>query len=198
MVSSTQLSDCIARSLGLSDATVALHMRNIREEGILTQGGRGRSAARMSPADGSALLISTVGSLQPKDSVESFNTYGSVKRVLSNWETDRVPSVDQLDEHHTFHDALSALIEAFVFDREAGGFKMIQITMHWPWIGSRIECFDDEQTISWIQYGRTIEKKSSGGARFTTPFVADKDLHQRRTFSETTIVSIANLLRGST
>src|SRR6476659_9330502 len=113
MASSTQLSECVAKQLGLPDATVALHMRNIREAGLITQGGRGRSSARMTAADAANLLLASVGSLNPKDSVEVVGKYAGIGKTRgSNWEIGLVPKLDQLRKQHTFAEALTALIES--------------------------------------------------------------------------------------
>jgi hypothetical protein len=124
MVSSVELSECVAEALGVPTATVLLHMRNLREEGLLTQGGRGRSSARMTPTDAANLLIAVVGSRNVKDSVKTVNEYGKLLGPLGwDWEKHQptkrtknvllpVPEVIQLVKAHRFTKALAALIES--------------------------------------------------------------------------------------
>jgi hypothetical protein len=149
MVSSIELSDCIAKALGLPEPTVALHMRNLREEGVLTQGGRGRSAARMSAVDAALLLIASAGSLHPKDSVDTVQKYRDLGRVLRRprgsprWRDGLIPRIDSLGASHTFSAAITALIESAVCDElNVSEPRMpIVITFFWPWARARIEYF---------------------------------------------------------
>src|ERR1700733_12181640 len=113
MASSTQLSECVAKQLGLSEPTIALHMRNIREAGFITQGGRGRSAAKMTASDAAHLLIASIGSLNPKDSVEVVQKYAGIGKLRHmKWQDGLVPKLDPLLKKHSFVEALTALIES--------------------------------------------------------------------------------------
>jgi len=218
MASSTQLSECVAKQLGLPDATVALHMRNIREAGLITQGGRGRSSARMTAADAAHLLIASVGSLNPKDSVEVVGKYAGIGKIGRwKWDADLVPKLDQLPKQHTFAEALTALIESAmandisIKNKDAVDFEAILITLFWPWDGAKIEFYKFDEAKwrrdpskyvmkpaepHWLAYGAVFFLAPSSPP--ITPVVISKaDFQQERKFTHRTIFALANLLEDS-
>src|SRR3954466_13155275 len=108
MASSTELSDRVAEALGVPGPSVALTMRMIREAGLITQGGRGRSAARMTPADAASLIISVTGSSRVRDSVASLQAFAGLE--AQGWRSGGWP-VHSLRRNHSFREALVALID---------------------------------------------------------------------------------------
>jgi len=218
MASSTQLSECVAKQLGLPEATVALHMRNVREAGLITQGGRGRSSARMTAADAAHLLIASVGSLNPKDSVEVVKKYaGIVKTKGTKWETGLVPKLDQLPTQHTFAEALTALIESAmandipIKNKDEVGFEAILITLFWPWDGAKIEFYKFDEAKyrrdpskyvmkpaepHWLMYGAGFFLAPSSPP-ITPSTISKADFQQERKFTHRTIFALAKLLEDS-
>jgi hypothetical protein len=213
MASSTQLTERVANVLGLPQATVALHMRNIREAGLITQGGRGRSAAKMTAADAGHLLIASVGSLSPKDSVEVVEKYAGRKTRRSHWEAGLVPKMDQLSRNHTFVEALTATIESAVADeislkdKNETDFEAILFTLFWPWHGVRIQFYrfdlakyklapEKPAQAYWLDYGAGFFLSPSMPP--ITPSVVSKaDFQQQRQFTHRTIYALADLLKES-
>lgn len=130
MASPGELVQCIARALGVPENQVTQHDRNLAVAGLRTVGGRGRSAARMSPRDAANLLIGVAASSMVKDTVETVMEYGSLpvrggsvskkvgrlnsSSVISqspDWKLP-LPALQRLPlEGHTLGDALAALIE---------------------------------------------------------------------------------------
>jgi hypothetical protein len=108
---STQLGDCIAGVLGLRPTTVASHVRNLREAGLLTKTGRGITGAHMTPLDGARLLIAATCSQEVQDSVETLNRYGKLPHLGSAVREDTFPALSALGAHHSFADALAALLD---------------------------------------------------------------------------------------
>jgi hypothetical protein len=215
--SSTQLSECVAQQLGLPEPTVALHMRNIREAGLITQGGRGRSSAKMTATDAAHLLLASVGSQNPKDSVEAVGKYAGIRRTRHpNWEAGLVPKLDQLHKQHTFAEALTALIESGttndiqIRNADKVDFEAILITIFWPWDGAKIEFYkfnEAEYRRDRSQYVMTpaAPHRLAYGAYFdlapsqppVTPSTISKaDFQQERTFTHRTIFALARILRG--
>ena len=68
MATSLELAAVVAKALGLPQATVVQHLRNLQKRRDIAFKGYGRGAARMGPADAARLLIAAVGSDQVKDS----------------------------------------------------------------------------------------------------------------------------------
>ena len=211
MASSTQLSECVAKQLGLPESTIALHMRNIREAGLITQGGRGRSSARMTAADAAHLLVASVGSLNPKDSVEVIGKYASIGKTKgSNWATGLVPKLDQLRNQHTFAEALTALIESGmandlpIKNRDQTNLEAILITLFWPWSGAKIEFykFDEAKDVMkavephWLTYGAGFFLAPSSPP-ITPQIISKADFQQERKFTHRTIFALAESAQGT-
>jgi hypothetical protein len=207
LASSTQLSDCVAKQLGLPEPTIALHMRNIREAGLITQGGRGRSSAKMTAADAANLLVASVGSLNPKDSVEVVAKYASIgKTRASNWATGLVPKLDRLRNQHTFGEALTALIESAMANdlsiKNKGQVEAILITLFWPWDGAKIELYESDEARDvmkaaephWLAYGAVFFLAPSKPP-ITPEIISRADFQQERKFTHRTIFALANLLK---
>lgn len=198
MATSTELTKRMASALGVPEPTVALQMRLIREAGMMTQGGRGRSAAHMTAGDAAALLIAVVGAISPKDSVEAVRSYGSIKVTTSELPPGSFPEFDALGEVHSFAEGIAAIIQASVSrDITEGDVRYIWVELFWPWSACKVSFIVDEE-LQWIvQYGGTIEVKPGGtGIRFTSPYRVAGDLKQTRRFTQETIISIAKLLRN--
>ena len=211
MASSTQLSECVAKQLGLPPSTIALHMRNIREAGLITQGGRGRSSARMTAADAAYLLMASVGSLNPKDSVEVVAKYAAIiKTRRSNWAIGLVPKLDQLQKQHTFAEAITALIESAMANNisiknsDQVDLEAILITLFWPWNGAKIQFykFDEAKDVMkaaepyWLAYGAGFFLAPSSPP-ITPQIISKADFQQERKFTHRTIFALADLLKGS-
>jgi hypothetical protein len=216
MASSTQLSECVAQQLGLPEATVALHMRNIREAGLISQGGRGRSSARMTATDAAHLLLASVGSLNPKDSVEAVRKYAGIKRLRdANWGLGLVPKLDQLHKRHTFAEALAALIESGtandiqIRNADEVDFEAIVITIFWPWDGAKIEFYKFDEaafrrdgskyvmtpaTPHRLAYGAYFDLAPSAPP-ITPSIISKADFQQERKFTHRTIFALAKILR---
>jgi len=224
LVSSTQLSECIARATGVPEATVLLHMRNVREAGILTQGGRGRSAARMTTRDAANLLIAVAGASAVKDSVVPIHRQAQTWVREGTWEeTLAVPELLALPADHRFADAVVALLNSAA----SGSLEALAIEIQ----GSPVDLIDDLRIPFWIKttiaepestafievialdfnedgelineerrrvlYGGR-KKLPGGNLEFDPPLDTELhgDLRHEHTFTHRTIQMIGNLLRG--
>lgn len=70
-----QLVRAMSIALDVPEETVVQHDRNLVVAGLRTKGGRGRSAAEVTPVDAARLLVATLASIRTKDStgaVEQF------------------------------------------------------------------------------------------------------------------------------
>lgn len=78
MATSKQLIEAVSRATGLTEETVHVHMRNLREAGLITLGGRGASAARMTPLDAARLMMAVSGSGFVKESVNAVASFAGL------------------------------------------------------------------------------------------------------------------------
>jgi hypothetical protein len=110
-----------AAALQIGEGTVAQFDRQLAEGGFRTKGGRGRSAARVLPADAANLLISIAASPisgpAVKEAAKTCSAYASL-RVATLPSTSEpfgqfgLPRLANLPAHHTFGFALGELISA--------------------------------------------------------------------------------------
>jgi hypothetical protein len=124
MATPGQLVQIMADVLGISKATVTQYDRVLAENGLRSKGGRGTSAAKVTPRDAANLLIalavSPIFGLSAKDAVRNCETYSSLRHreiwKALNWPKNfakfGLPTLADLPEKHSFGDALSALIDA--------------------------------------------------------------------------------------
>jgi hypothetical protein len=115
MASPGKLVRTVAEVLGLPEATVTVHDRNLVTAGLRTKGGRGTSAAKVTPRDAAHLLVAILGSTQVKDSVEVIRRYTEscpredpqTKLGFKHFE---IPALSALPPNHSLIDAVEALI----------------------------------------------------------------------------------------
>jgi len=127
MASPGELVKLIAAVTGEEEATVTVHDRNLVLAGLRTKGGRGRSAAKVTPRDAAHLLTSVLGAHRVKDSVATVQRYMQTQEHQAHWhqhhpdklqnmgkanvwEDGGIPELAALPLDHTFIDALTVLI----------------------------------------------------------------------------------------
>ena len=120
MATPGQLVRTVAEVLGIPVATVSQFDRQLAEAGLRTVGGRGPSAAKVTPLDAANLLIALLGpplyGPAIKAAQSSCNLFGSLP-ITSTWRDTRsfkkvgLPSLAKLPDEHTFREALAALID---------------------------------------------------------------------------------------
>jgi hypothetical protein len=123
MVFPNQLVETVARVLGVPTQTVAQHDRILALNGFRRMGGRGRSAAKVTPLDAANLIIAVVGAPVSgptvRDTVITFEKYAELSATMdlplsegATWSSD-LKVLQGLEVGHSFRDALAALIYAF-------------------------------------------------------------------------------------
>ena len=115
MASPGSLKQSLADALGLSDQVerIDLHLRNLREAGLISKAKTGRGAAAMGPEDAANLLVAVAASELVKDSVTSVEKFGSLKADPASvsihggkaLQYEPLPLLD-LPEDHKFIDAV--------------------------------------------------------------------------------------------
>src|SRR6266446_1700475 len=114
MATPGELCNRTAELLGVEPNATAIAWRTLRENGKVTTGGRGRSAAHCVPADAANLLIATVGKLPLKSVFKSWQRYAHLKGrhdgTISLMEkASATPELAALETGHTFSEGLTAL-----------------------------------------------------------------------------------------
>jgi hypothetical protein len=110
-----ELCNRTAELLGVEPNATAIAWRTLRENSIVTTGGRGRSAAHCVPADAANLLIATIGKLPLKSVFKSWQRYSTLKGrenpTISLMEKVSItPELESLKGGHTFSEGMTALV----------------------------------------------------------------------------------------
>lgn len=105
-----QLKAKVAELFKLPANAVDYPWRVLREAGFVTKGGRGASAAKVTPHDAAFLLIAVAGPLPAADVLTSALRYGGLPLRDSSVEGPDLPEV--IASADTFVDGLAALIAA--------------------------------------------------------------------------------------
>jgi hypothetical protein len=101
--------------LGIAEATIVLHDRNLVVAGLRSKSGRGNSAARMTARDAAHLLVAVLGSSHVKDSAETVRRYRETrfhKSASGGYDDSTIAALRDLPPDHSFVDAIEALIAA--------------------------------------------------------------------------------------
>jgi hypothetical protein len=110
-----QLVRKVSELLGISEASVVQHDRNLVVAGLRSKSGRGSSAARMTARDAAHLLVAVLGSHHVKDSVQSVRGYRETRLseyMSTGYQKSSVTALTSLPPDHSFVDAVEALVAA--------------------------------------------------------------------------------------
>lgn len=141
MLTSGKLRQIVAEALGLQDQleSVDVHLRNLREAGLVAKAKKGRGAAEMGLEDAVNLLIAVAGSERVKDSVRAVERYASLQanslRLSKERSTrDPVPThlLPGLGRPQTFSEGLEVLMIGL---REGNVFTSELRRSYWPGAG---------------------------------------------------------------
>lgn len=173
----------VAEVLGVPEATVILHDRNLSLAGLRSMGGRGRAVARVTYTDAANLLIAVAGSRNVKDSAKTVEAYASLATTFRP----ALARTGQPIPFDTFRDALAFLVQEITenaalytlrtpapesYLRHDSGY--VEVTLQGPVPGALIDAGLSGNTIS-IGYGEyRIEeyeyKKYQAGLRYAAIF----------------------------
>jgi hypothetical protein len=166
MATPGKLRDVVADALGFTGQLpmIDVHLRNLREAGLLSKAKRGRGAAEVEPTDAANMLIAVAGSAYVKDSVSAVEKYGPLeadptslavhgrKKLQTNF-LGHLGLV--LTEHTKFSQALSEILvlisEGRFFpeplDRSADRHRReyISIRLYWPFAAASVHFGFDGQ-----------------------------------------------------
>jgi hypothetical protein len=105
----------VSELLGISEATIVQHDRNLVVAGLRSKSGRGPSAARMTARDAAHLLVAVLGSHHLKDSVRSVRGYRETRLseyMSTGYQHSSIAALTSLPPDHSYVDAVEALVAA--------------------------------------------------------------------------------------
>jgi hypothetical protein len=202
MATPAQLMETISIATGVPLATVVDIDRKLAKVGLRNKGGRGFSAARMTPKDAAHLLIAMLAAPQSNEAALAVERYAdtSVDKKRSDeglYSIGDLGDLAGLPARHGFITGLSGVIASavagalFRLQRGADGGWPPKIEVfalaHETRGGIRISGLPSQQTVS-VEYLPMIGADSS-------PINSAGDLEQSRRITERTIFSVAELLR---
>jgi hypothetical protein len=208
MASPAQLTKTVSTATGLSLATVVDLDRRLVIAELRTKGGRGFSAACMTPLDAARLLTAVLASPQANEAAEAVERYIDT-RVDQQRSSERLFAAAEIGEltalpaRHSFVDGLAALIAS----ASTGALARLIAASENRWI-PRLEVFAFTQAVRGririaglsngltanVEYAPGTAGIRSGRIRKTGDANANGDLEQSRSVTERTILPIAKLL----
>lgn len=164
MATSGELIDETARLMAFPRNAVLYPYRVLRENGVVTKGGRGRSAAQVTARDAASLLIAIAGASQIKDTISAWHDYANLQAQTAEggepvgerkpeWTCAALPPhMKELPAGHSFLDALAALIvtasdgtlSSIIRARDENGLPRpggVQVDVRGPWPQASIRIF---------------------------------------------------------
>lgn len=169
----SDLVSVLAKTLNVDEATVALIARYLREAGLISQKGRGRGAAHMTPRDAANLLIGVMASSATKGGPESVRlvreaAYDGAEKNFTGDVIDEPPPFPFLvgeSGPRTLGDALEALIEEIVLYGDPQTDQRMPMTNFWlhivrPGLEGRMEL--DDGTDVWTARYRRQDPRFDG------------------------------------
>jgi hypothetical protein len=213
MTTPGQLVQAMADALGVPASTVTQYDRVLAENGLRSKGGRGLSAARVTPGDAANLLISIMGSpisgAAIKDAAGTCKAYGILPNLeraalRPNLRSCGLSSLAGLPVKHSLRDAVSALIEQAVkqtgippnepFGKsytDADHLLSVRLDTPTPWAEIFVDSGAGGDPAKW---GRLVYAGNFGKSK-KRQIKCLEDLHQSRRVSFRTIRLLAATLR---
>jgi hypothetical protein len=166
MATPGKLRDVVADALGLSAQIqmVDVHLRNLREAGLISKAKRGRGAAEVGPTDAANMLIAVAGSAYVKESVGTVEKYGSLEvdpsaLAFHGWKNLQAHFYGHqgwvFAEHTKFSQALSRILvlisEGRFFSETSDRLadrqrrEYISVRLYWPFAAASIHYGFDRQ-----------------------------------------------------
>ena len=118
MTTSGRMVKTIAAATGISEPTIAIIVRKLREANLIPKAGRGLHAARMTPRDAARVLIALLTSERPVDAPDKVQNFGQLH--CSAPKDNAAPTQFNVDFSDTriFENDLAAVIQALADDPE--------------------------------------------------------------------------------
>jgi hypothetical protein len=212
-----QLASTIARLFGAPEPSVRQQARDLRDAGYLSKEKQGRGAGHMGARDAAHFLIAAASGSSVKGGIRAIKRQGQlVPKKGGKWRLGfmPLPELRGLPPQHRFVDALTALLKAGVsgtLEREiedVQGTPLVEVTLAGPipWASIEFSLFKSDEEEGQIlvaeeahRYDRNARAGTGhlAGLPMAAIEEAEPDLSYRYTFTQRTIIEIANLLRGT-
>jgi hypothetical protein len=190
MALASELVEVIAGSTGIEPVTMGRYARFAREAGLLSQSGRGKSAARMRPRDAAHLLACALTNGVAQEAPRQIRTVGEMavyrrdadhldENHLAKEERDRLRQILPIlfDRDHSLTDLLLALVDSAIEDWQAfeDRFGQSHISFHCDDYEALVE-FDIHLDGASTPLGRTVNVTFS----YNHPRIGPRSPHFRR------------------
>ena len=201
MATPAQLMETISVATGIPLATVIDIDRKLTKAGLRTKGGRGFSAARMTPKDAAHLLTALLAAAQSNEAALAVERYTQthVDKERSSEGLFAAAELDDLADLSTRHDFITGL-SAVIISATGGTLSRLKRGGEGEWTPS-IEIFAFARaTRGRIRIAGLPNRKTASVEYFPiravsgSPADGSGDLEQSRRITERTIFSIAELL----
>jgi hypothetical protein len=201
MATPAELIKAVSTVTGLPYATVVDFDRRLTVAGLRTKGGRGYSAARVTPLDAARLLTAILGSPLATKSVETVRRYTKAlvdpdRSSETSFANAGIGALTALPDRHGFVEALASLITAAgswanAKDPKSGAMPGIEIFAFTRATYGRIRLSNlpGEMSVN-IEYLPASARRQSAKQSD-----AAGDLEQSRRITERTILAVAHLLQ---
>ena len=104
----------LALNTGTAEKSITVIARWLREDGLLSQKGRGRGAAQATPLDAARLLIALMVGGKIKDAPQAVRDFGQMVLIIPDTDgPEQMISLEELfglPDNHTFEEGIAALI----------------------------------------------------------------------------------------
>lgn len=208
MATPGQLMNALYAATGIPLPTIVDLDRKLVKGGLRTKGGRGLSAAQMTPLDAARLLTALLASGHANTAVEAVKRYTSTQcdRERSSRDQFGAAHFDELTSlpaHHGFVDALAAVIAAAstgslakLVDDEKGSTPHIEVFALTRATRGRIRIsgLPNGLTVSMEYISQSTAKKKGRPSRQANNEQGGGDLEQSRRITERTLFPVARIL----
>lgn len=195
----------MAGLIGLPLATVTTYDRYLLEGGLRTTGGRGRNAAKVTKRDAVHLLVAILGSEQIQDAVQTVKMYQGlpVYKHSPSYPYD-VPEICNLEQEHTFFDAIEAALSTASVRKETSAkeAKIDRVTLSARMYSAQLNLIyeKDVPTQSIVVYQRSWQNLYMHASHVSRPLGSQiwngrTDIGQERWVTSKTVEGLRNAFR---
>lgn len=215
---SVELIEELSDTLGVNESTCANSYRELRAADLVTVGGRGRNAAKMTARDAVMLLLAVCGSEHVKDSADAARRYSELhvrpvemaedheRNSRTAWQmaSQVFPYLSALKQRHTLLEATVALVNSYtdeaivISPNQPRIAPLIKLSVRGPNPSATITVSapaTDEVHYSPVN-ARDMFRSVLNPVRQRAKIRGPGDLRIEKHISHTTLASLGELLRG--
>jgi hypothetical protein len=138
MATTVQFIAELSDALGMSESTCSNTYKLLQAKDMVSRGGRGRYAPKVTARDAISLLLSVTGMEHLKDGPDAARRYGALQsRIYEDEPSWKFPLLANLPQDHSLLDAIVALVEGYRDDL-IDAFVQIRLSIAGPRLSARI------------------------------------------------------------